>query len=199
MVYNIVNRMQYRGFHPIQTGAKTIIKPDGKAARGEWRYGCLAVVPMPVPESGKPQMPILCLHGLERRELRISESSVCPCTLSLFSGTWMDTHWDTVMKTIQRDWLEQGKTSADWKGIPVFEGDVFRHRDSGAYYVVTWDAFQGFQLTPVEPSAEVPAWFFGRMRYVGTIWTPPKEITSARLQRFHKMRNADARVEAIRF
>lgn len=199
MVYNIVNRMQYRGFHQNLTGKKTITKPDGKTAKGEWIYGCLSVVPMPVPDGAKPQMPILCLHGAERWEKRVGECSICPCTLSLFSGTWMDTDWESITKTAQREWLAQGKTSADWKGTPVFEGDIFRHRNWGTFFVVTYDPLKGFHLTPVENNEETPSWFFGQMRRKGTIWTPPKELSASQLQKFHAARNADARVEVIRF
>lgn len=91
MVYNILNRALYRGFHPALAGKEKVVKPDGKIAKGTWLYGCLAVVPMPVPDGARPQMPILCLHSPEHWSGRVGEQSVCPSTLALFSGTWMDT------------------------------------------------------------------------------------------------------------
>lgn len=62
MVYNINNRMIYRGFHGDSAGKDKITKPDGKVVKGKWIYGCMAIIPMPVPDGAKPQMPILCLH-----------------------------------------------------------------------------------------------------------------------------------------
>ena len=94
MVYNINNRMLYRGFHSDSTGKNKITKPDGKVVNGKWLYGCMAIVPMPVPDGAKPQMPILCLHSPDRWGKSVGDSSICPCTASLFSGTWMDTNWD---------------------------------------------------------------------------------------------------------
>ena len=66
MVYNINNRMIYRGFHGDSAGKDKITKPDGKVVKGKWIYGCMAIIPMPVPDGAKPQMPILCLHSPER-------------------------------------------------------------------------------------------------------------------------------------
>ena len=112
MVYNINNRMLYRGFHSDSTGKNKITKPDGKVVNGKWLYGCMAIVPMPVPDGAKPQMPILCLHSPDRWGKSVGDSSICPCTASLFSGTWMDTNWDDARKADQKDWLARGKTSA---------------------------------------------------------------------------------------
>ena len=144
MVYNINNRMLYRGFHSDSTGKNKITKPDGKVVNGKWLYGCMAIVPMPVPDGAKPQMPILCLHSPDRWGKSVGDSSICPCTASLFSGTWMDTNWDDARKADQKDWLARGKTSANWKGIPVFEGDIFWHKLYKKYYVVVYDLLEGF-------------------------------------------------------
>lgn len=197
MVYNIINRMLYRGFHQSPTGKNSVTKPDGKVIKGEWRYGCLATVPMPVPDGAKPQMPILCLHSPERWEQRIGESAVCPCTLSLFSGTWMDTKWDETLAHVQREWLNRGKTSADWKGIPVFEGDIFWHKLNKKYYVAAYDLLQGFHLEPADSNGECLSWFFGLMRHKGTLWTPPKDFPARALKDFHARRNAESRVETV--
>lgn len=199
MVYNILNRALYRGFHPALAGKEKIVKPDGKVAKGTWLYGCLAVVPMPVPDGAKPQMPILCLHSPERWSGRVGEQSVCPSTLALFSGFWMDTDWETVSKPVQRKWLERGKTSAGWKGIPVFEGDIFWHRDWKAYFVATYDQLRGFRLEPADGDGEPLTWFFGQLKHKGNIWAPPKEFPEKAVRRFHESRNTDARLETIQF
>lgn len=198
MVYNIINRALYRGFHQ-GPGKSSIIKPDGKTIKGEWLYGCLETVPMPVPAGAKPQMPILCLHSPERRGQLLSESSVCPCTLSLFSGTWMETDWDSAPKAAQRAWMDRGKTSADWQGIPVFEGDIFFHREWKSYFVVTYSLLHGFRLEPAAEDHESPSWFFGQMRHKGTVWAPPKDFPAHQIQKFHTARSADIRKEYIQF
>lgn len=143
MVYNINNRMIYHGFHGDSAGKDKITKPDGKVVKGKWIYGCMAIIPMPVPDGAKPQMPILCLHSPERWGKSVGDSSIYPCTVSLFSGTWMDTNWEDALKADQRDWIARGKTSADWEGIPVFEGDIFWHKLNKKYYVR-----EGYCLAP---------------------------------------------------
>lgn len=199
MVYNINNRMLYRGFHGNSAGKEKITKPDGKVVKGEWLYGCMAIIPMPVPDGAKLQMPILCLHSPERWGKSVGDSSICPCTASMFSGSWMDTNWDDALKADQRDWLSRGKTSADWKGIPVFEGDIFWHKLNKKYYVVTYDLLQGFCMEPADGGNEYLSWFFGLMRHKGTLWNPPKDFPERGLKKFHAKRSADARVETIRF
>lgn len=199
MVYNINNRMFYRGFHGNSAGKEKITKPDGKVVKGEWRYGCMAIIPMPVPDGAKPQMPILCLHSPERWGKSVGDSSICPCTASLFSGTWMDINWDDALKADQRDWLARGKTSADWKGIPIFEGDIFWHKLNKKYYVVAYDLLHGFRLEPADGGDEYLSWFFGLMRHKGTLWNPPEDFPEEGLKKFHAERSADARVETIQF
>ncbi len=199
LVYGIMNRMLYRGFHQSAGGKKTIVKPDGKAVKGDWLHGSLAIVPMPVPEGAAPQMPILCLHSPERWNGRVGEQSVCPGTLSLFSGTWMDTDWDALPKAVQREWLARKKTSADWQGIPVFEGDIFWHKGQKAYFTAVYDQLRGFRLENAETGETGISWFFGEMRKKGDVWVPPKDFPAARLARFHAARKADARVETVRF
>ena len=44
MVYNILNRALYRGFHPALAGKEKVVKPDGKIAKGTWLYGCLTEI-----------------------------------------------------------------------------------------------------------------------------------------------------------
>lgn len=199
MVYNINNRMIYRGFHGDSAGKDKITKPDGKVVKGKWIYGCMAIIPMPVPDGAKPQMPILCLHSPERWGKSVGDSSIYLCTVSLFSGTWMDTNWEDALKADQRDWIARGKTSADWEGIPVFEGDIFWHKLNKKYYVIVYDLLQGFRLEPADGGDESLSWFFGLMRHKGTLWNPPKDFPEKTIKKFHAERSADARVEAIRF
>jgi len=199
LVYSIVNRILYRGFHQSLTGKKTITKPDGKVIKGDWLFGCLSVVPMQTPPGAAPQLPILCLSEPDRRNGRVGEYSICPCTLSLFSGTWMDTDWDYVSKPVQREWLSQKKTSADWRGIPVFEGDILWHKVGKTFFVVTYDLLHGFKLEEVETGDTSMTWYFGLMQKKGTLWTPPKGFPVDKLAKFHKARNAEARVAPIKF
>lgn len=199
MVYNIVNRLLYRGFHPEASSRKKICKPDGKTVRGEWIYGCLNIVPMPVPTGAAPQLPIACLGNPEVWDGRISTSSVLPSTLSLFSGSWTDMDWDSASKTAQKAWLARGKYSKDWMGIPIFEGDIFWHKPGKAFYVVTYDLLHGFKLDNVETGDTGLTWYFGAMKRMGTIWAPPKDLPASELARFHRARSTDARVETVRF
>lgn len=199
MVYNILNRSFYRGFHSDPAGKEKINKPDGKTAKGTWLYGCLAVVPMPVPDGANPQMPILCLHNPDRWSGAIGPRAICPSTLSLFSGTWSDNDWDGLNKPSQRRWLEKGRTSADWKGDPVFEGDIFWHRLGKRYFVVCYDLLRGFYLEDAEDGNTISTWFFGTLKRAGTIWAPPKDFPEKAVRRFHNARNADGRTETIQF
>lgn len=178
MVYSIVNRILYRGFHQSLTGKKTITKPDGKVIKGDWLFGCLSVVPMQTPPGAAPQLPILCLSEPDRRNGRVGEYSICPCTLSLFSGTWMDTDWDYVSKPVQREWLSQKKTSADWRGIPVFEGDILWHKVGKTFFVVTYDLLHGFKLEEVATGDTSMTWYFGLMQKKGTLLDSAKRVSS---------------------
>ena len=125
MVYTINNRYLFRGFHPCLEGTNKITKPDGKDVKGRWISGALTTIPMPTPPGAAPQMPVLCLARAEEKMDSISSHAVCACTISLFSGTWILKDWDSLTKTVQQDWLKKGRKSSDWKGIPVFEGDIF--------------------------------------------------------------------------
>ena len=199
MVYAITNRLLHRGFHPEASSRKKIYKLDGKIIRGEWIYGYPNIIPMPVPPGAAPQLPIVCLGNPEVWDGRITKHSVLPSTLSLFSGTWIDTDWDSVSKNIQKEWLSRGNNSENWKGIPIFEGDIFWHKPGKAFYVVTYDLLHGFRLDNLETGDRNLTWYFGEMKRMGTIWNPPKELSVSELSRFHKIRNAEARVEAFQF
>lgn len=199
MVYGINNRIIHRGFHPCLEGKDKITKPDGKVVTGKWITGNLATVPMPTPPGAVPQMPVLCLDHCGQKLKSIGERSVCPCSVSLFSGTWISTDWAHVSKAEQHRWLKRGKTSSQWKGIPIFEGDIFFRRGSRSYYVVTYEPLKGFHLTAVDPGEIDMEWNFDLLSRKGTIWSPPKEFPAKALDGFHKARNTEARVEEITF
>ena len=199
MVYAINNRVLYRGFHPCLDGKKKITKPDGKAVKGRWISGCLVTIPMPTPPGAAPQMPILCLSRAEKKMDSISNNTVCACTVYLFSGTWIQQDWDYLTKAQQQEWLKLGRTSADWKGIPVFEGDIFYQKVGRCYFVVTYDLLHGFKLECVNSGITDMTWYFGLMVPKGNLWAPPKDFPVDKLASFHTARNAEARVEALCF
>lgn len=197
MVYAINNRYLFRGFHPCLEGTNKITKPDGKVVKGRWISGALTTIPMPTPPGAAPQMPILCLAKAEEKMDSISSHTVCACTISLFSGTWILKDWDSLTKTVQQDWLKKGRKSSDWKGIPVFEGDIFYDRTAKDFYVVTNTLLNGFRLE--SPSGNAREWCFDGLTRKGCLWNPPKEFPADALAAFHKARNTEARVEEIRF
>jgi len=199
MVYAINNRIIHRGFHSSIGGRQKITKPDGKTVTGNWIAGNLTTIPMPTPPGAAPQMPVLCLDDCEKRGQTISERSVCACTISLFSGTWTETEWDNLTKPAQQAWLKRGKSSGDWKGLPVFEGDVFFHKAGKRFFVATYDILHGFRLVQADDMDSTMNWYFGLLTHKGTLWAPPKDFPMDNLAKFHKMRNTEARVEAVTF
>lgn len=197
MVYAINNRYLFRGFHSCLEGTTKIIKPDGKVVKGRWISGALTTIPMPTPPRAAPQMPVLCLARAEEKMDSISSHTVCACTISLFSGTWILKDWDSLTKAVQQDWLKKGYKSSNWKGIPVFEGDIFYDRSTKDFFVVTNTLLNGFRLE--SSSGNAREWCFDGLTRKGCLWNPPKEFPVAALAAFHKARDAEARVEEIRF
>jgi len=199
MVYRINNRIIYRGFHPCLDGREKITKPDGRAVKGRWLYGELVTVPMPTKPGASPQMPVLCLQKPEGKLDSISNSTVCACSLSLFSGTWIQQDWNSLPKTQQQNWLKMGRSCNDWKGVPVFEGDILYHKVGRCYFVVTYDLLRGFKLADAATGASDMTWYFGLMVRKGCLWNPPKDFPTDRILEFHKARGAEDRVDAITF
>lgn len=199
MVYGINNRIIHRGFHPCLNGREKITKPDGKVVMGQWIMGNLTTVPMPTLPGAAPQMPVLCLDHCGQRLKSISERSVCACSVSLFSGTWICTDWEHISKAEQLRWLKRGRTSSQWKGFPVFEGDIFYHKGSRTFYVVTFELLKGFHLTSTDTSEVDKVWNFDLLSKKETLWSPPKDFPAETLAGFHKARSTEARVEEIIF
>ena len=197
MVYAINNRYLFRGFHPCLEGTNKITKPDGKVVKGRWISGALTTIPMPTPPGAAPQMPVVCLSRAEEKMDSISANVVCACTVSLFSGTWILEDWDSLTKTVQQEWLRKGHKSPEWKGVPVFEGDIFYDRSAKDFFVVTNTLLNGFRLESLSGTAR--EWCFDGLTRKGCLWAPPKEFPADALVAFHKVRNNEARVEEIRF
>lgn len=200
MIYAINNRGIYRGFHQCPEGRKSITKPNGKVLKGRWLTGELVTIPMPTPSGATPQMPVLCLSKAGHRMESISRSAVCVCSISLFSGTWAETNWDGLLKAQQQQWLKTGHSSSDWKGIPVFEGDIFYNKETKRFYVATYELLSGFKLEDTAADTRDTTWFFGEtMIQRGNIWNPPKGFPMDKISTFHKKRGVELRVEEVDF
>jgi len=196
VVYRICNRVLYRGFSSCIGGKEKIRKPNGLSVKGKWITGQLVEVPLANPAEEKPVLPLLCLATPGKRVKDITDSCVCPCTISMFSGTYVKEDWDTLRKAEQTKWLKKGYTSAEWRGYPVFEGDLFWYGISKTYYVVTWELTHGFQLEQVD-TGKACAWSFELMTRTGNLWQPPKGFPEETLTALHKHRGADKREEAL--
>lgn len=194
MVYHISNRILYRGFHSCSGTRKTIMRQDGKAVKGEWLTGRLVEIPMETPPDAKPEMPIMCLGVPGKRLGLVSMRSVYPDTLSQFSWTYIETEWELLNKKTQEKWL-RGHQSSEWKGIPVFEGDIFFDVLDRSYYVVECTVLDGFRLRSVQTGRCDP-WEFSLKKLKGNLWEPPKDLDMKVLQEFHQRRRAGSREEA---
>lgn len=195
MVYNICNRIIYRGFHPCCDGKTTITKPDGQEVKGKWLTGQLVEVPIETPAGSAPKLPILCLVPSGQKFFP-SRRNVCPGTIAQFSGTMLNQEWDSITQAKKNAWLKE-HSSKDWKGEPVFEGDIFQHRLSKEYLVVTFDLQQGFRLENLKTCEVQQYWFFDLLAQKGSLWAPPKQVPTELILRQHKRRNAENRVAAI--
>lgn len=195
MVYHISNRVLYRGFHSCSGSRKTAIRQNGTYVKGEWLTGQLIEIPMETPPDGRPQMPILCLGTPGKRLGSVSARSVYPDTLSQFSWTYVDTDWTHLPRKVQASWLRDHQSS-EWKGIPVFEGDIFLDVLDKNYYVVECTVQEGFRLRSVQ-TGEYDPWEFSLKKLRGNLWEPPKGLEATLLQEFHQRRKAGSREEAL--
>lgn len=194
MVYGVSNRIIYRGFHSDMSCRQKIIRANGKEAKGRWITGYLTEVPMDYGE--KSALPILCLDEPGKRHQSVSSRCVYPDTTSLFSGTFVQTDWTALTKAERASWLK-AHTSDAWKGYPVFEGDIFWHRLKKEYYVITFDLPHGFQLKNMATGNCDIGWGFDLLARKGTLWAPPKALSADIVQRYHKLRAAESRVEPL--
>ena len=195
MVYHISNRVLYRGFHRCPGSRKKIIRQDGTTVKGEWLTGQLVEIPMETPPGARPQMPILCLGAPGKRLGSVSARSVYPDTLSQFSWTYVDTKWELLPKKEQERWI-QSHQSGEWKGIPIFEGDIFLDALDREYYVAECTVQEGFRLRSVQTGKCEP-WEHSLKKLKGNLWEPPKDLDTELLQVFHRARRAGCREEAL--
>ena len=174
MVYHICNRVLYRGFHSCPGRRKTILQQDGTIVKGEWLTGQLVEIPMETPPDARPQMPILCLGAPGKRLGSVSTRSVYPDTLSQFSWTYVDTKWELLPKKEQERWM-QSHQPGEWKGIPVFEGDIFLDALDREYYVAECTVQEGFRLRSVQ-TRKCDPWELSLKKLKGNLWEPPKDL-----------------------
>lgn len=106
-------------------------------------------------------------------------------------------HRERVTKAERQRWLNRGKMSSQWKGIPVFGGDIFCHKAGHVFYVATFDLLRGVQLVRADTGEADLVWYFELLFRQGTLWSPPKDFSGNALADFHKARGAEARGEEI--
>ena len=194
MVYRVENRILYRGFKTCTDGKDRIRKNDGKDAKGKWLTGQL--VEILSPSVGEPQMPLLCLAPVNQK-FKVMDAIVCPATLSMFTGIWISTDWNLLTKTQKEKW-EKKHPGKEWKGIPIFEGDIFRCPWDKKLYVLLWDLLDGFYLTPMSnPGSRtaINSLSLEMYQYKGNLWQPPKEAEETWINEIHRLRGVELREE----
>lgn len=194
MVYHICNRILFRGFNTY-TGKTKILKSNGNTARGQWIAGQLVEIQTKAMAPEKPVEPILCLAAPGKRIDMISARAVIPSTISQFTGFVIDRDWNLLTKTQQTSWLKN-HTASEWKGTPIFEGDIFYHRLDKKYYVVTFNLQTGFHLENLMSGGEEPL-RLDLLYLRGNLWQLPKDITPEEILRFHKRRGTQNREEGL--
>ena len=102
----------------------------------------------------------------------------------------------SLTKAARSSWLKTHSSNA-WKGYPVFEGDIFWHRLKKEYYVITFDLPHGFQLKNTATGTYDLDWSFDLVTRRGNLWSPPKALSADIVQRYHKQRATECRVERL--
>jgi len=192
VVYNIENRILYRGFRACADGKEKIRKNDGKEVKGKWLTGQLAEILSP--SIGEPQMPLLCIVPVNQK-FKMMDAIVCPATISMFTGIHICTDWNSLTKAQKDKWLKT-HPNKDWKGYPIFEGDIFRCPWEKKLYVLLWDLLDGFYLTPLDNPGDrtaITAPSLEMYQYKGNLWQPPKDADEKWINEIHKIRGVEQR------
>lgn len=92
-----------------------------------------------------------------------------------FTGLHDSTKWEDLTGLEQRRWIEEGKAAHEWKGRPIYEGDVVKWDDKskGKYWrvcEVIWKKsryeLHGYTFYSAKPEEKVPVDFkFGAFIY----------------------------------
>ncbi|MBR2895122.1 MAG: hypothetical protein IKC03_05615 [Oscillospiraceae bacterium] len=198
MVYHIENRILYRGFHFCINGKDRILKNNGMECSGKWLSGQLVEIISSAPTE-EESLPLLCLAAPNRKIRSIPDLVVCPSTIGLFSGLWVNTDWNKLTKIQKTKW-ERSHPDKEWIGIPVVEGDIFRCPKEKQYYVVLYDLRTGFYLSPIKKVTEcVPLCeeLLESWQHKGNLWQPPQDIGFALIDVVHKMRAVEQREKEV--
>lgn len=192
MVYHICNRTLFRGFNSDANGSRQRITcADGKERSGHWICGQLVEVP-----SYEQNPPILCLSEPGGKIKSVSSRAVMPSTISQYANTMILTQWDFLTKKMQEKWLKE-HTANEWRGLPVFEGDIFKDKLTKKYHVVVFDPVTGFSLEEMLTGRKENAWSFEMMSLEGSLWKTPKEIPWEVIQKYHKKRSVEKREDSL--
>ena len=115
----------------IPSGAPAIF--CGKApGAGEWIYGSL------INDNG-----LLYILGIAQLDDKEAETpgyihikvKVLPDTIGIFTGFYDTTPWKNLPTDYKKAWHQYGLTSADWKGKPIFTGDIVSYGNRDGYSV----------------------------------------------------------------
>ena len=90
----------------------------------------------------------------------------------------------------------QSHQPSEWKGVPVFEGDIFLDALDRGYYVAECTVQKGFRLRFVQ-TGKCDHWEFSLKKLKGNLWEPPRDLDTGLLQVFHQTRRAGCREEAL--
>lgn len=193
MVYSIENRILYRGFHVCTEGKEKIRKNDGKEVKGKWLVGQMVeIISTTFPN---PSLPLLCLAAPNQKIKSITEHIVCPATMGLYSGIHIHTNWNDpkLAKAWKEKWQKK-HPNKEWKGVPVFEGDIFRCPWDKKLYVLLWNLRDGFYLTPISnpenwtPASALTLYDY---QYKGNLWQPSMDIEEEWITAIHKLRGVE--------
>ena len=200
MVYNIENRILYRGFHPCTEGKEKIRKNDGKEVKGKWLVGQMVEVISSA--TAEPSLPLICLAAPNQKIRSITDHTVCPATMGLYSGIYIHTNWnDPKLAKAWKDKWQKKHPNQKWNGLPVFEGDIFRCPWDKKLYVLLWDLLNGFYLTPVNNPGNhrvsVSALTLYDYQYKGNLWQPSMDIEEAWINAIHKLRGVELREDEL--
>lgn len=191
MVYHICNRTLFRGFNSGNGHRQKIMSADGQERVGHWICGQLVEVP-----AYEQHPPILCLSEPGSKIKSVSARTVMASTISQYANTMILTQWDFLPKRMQEKWLRE-HTASEWRGLPVFEGDIFKDKITKKHHIVTFDPVAGFSLEEMFTMRKENSWEFGLMVPEGNLWNAPNDISQEIIQQYHKKRSTEKREEPL--